>query len=152
MDIYEKILDDHHNIREAIEEISMTENSQIEKRNRLLKDLERMFVSHTNSEEQTLYQALSETSDAEARAQIKKSRKEHDQAEEKLEALKETPLDSDNFLKRLNEFKKIVEEHFDEEEDELFDLARDLLSTDEAHLIEEEMEDLEDNTWSQPYY
>lgn len=152
MDIYEKILDDHHNIRDAFEELMATDDSQIEKRNRLLKELERLFVSHTNSEEQTLYQALSETNDREAKAQVKKSRKEHDEATELLENLKETPLDSELFLDRLEEFKNKTEAHFDEEEDELFDLARDVLSSDEEHLIEEELEDLEDNTWNQPQY
>ena len=152
MDIYEKILDDHHNIREALEELMETDNSQIEKRNRLLKELERLYVSHTNSEEQTLYESLAETRDPEAMAQVKKSRKEHDLAGGKLDALKETPLDSNAFLRNLEDFKKTIEEHFDEEEDELFDLARDLLSTDDEHLLEEELEDLEDNIWNQPQY
>ncbi|MCO4753604.1 MAG: hemerythrin domain-containing protein [Bacteriovoracaceae bacterium] len=152
MDIYQKIIDDHHNIREAIEELIETDNSQVEKRMRLLKELEHMFVAHTSSEEQTLYQALADTSDREAKAQIKKSRKEHNLAQHKMDSMKNTPLDSDLFLKSLEEFKTIVEEHFDEEEDELFDLAQDLLSSDEEHLIEEELEDLEDNVWSQPQY
>ncbi|MEX0799340.1 MAG: hemerythrin domain-containing protein [Bacteriovoracaceae bacterium] len=150
MDIYEKILDDHHNIREAFEELIETDNSQIEKRDRLLKELERLFVSHTNSEEQTLYQALADVNDKEAKAQVKKSRKEHDLAGEKLDLLKETPMDSDLFLEKLEDLKKTVEEHIDEEEDELFDLARDLLSHEDADLLEEEMEDLEDNFWNHP--
>ena len=36
MDIYEKILDDHHNIRDTIDELMETDNSQIEKRMRML--------------------------------------------------------------------------------------------------------------------
>lgn len=151
MDIYEKILDDHHNIRDTIEELMETDNSQIEKRMRMLKELERLLVSHTNSEEQTLYQALSETNDKEARAQVRKSRKEHDQANEKLETLKNTSMDSDLFLKNLEDFKDVIEAHFDEEEDEIFDFARELLSKEDEHLIEEELEDMEEDTWNRPY-
>ncbi len=132
MDIYEKVLEDHHNIREAIEELETTDNSQIEKRNRLLKNVEHLFVSHTNSEEQTLYQALADSPDKEIRNQVKKSRKEHDVATEKLDALKETPLDSESFLSRLEEFKLITIGHFDEEEDELFEMAREGLSSHDA--------------------
>ncbi|MBC76484.1 MAG: hypothetical protein CME64_10765 [Halobacteriovoraceae bacterium] len=151
MDIYEKILDDHHNIRDTIEELMETDNSQIEKRMRMLKELERLLVSHTNSEEQTLYQVLSETNDKEARAQVRKSRKEHDQANEKLETLKNTSMDSDLFLKNLEDFKEIIEAHFDEEEDEIFDFAKELLSKEDEHLIEEELEDMEEDTWNRPY-
>ena len=151
MDIYEKILDDHHNIRDTIDELMETDNSQIEKRMRMLKELERLLVSHTNSEEQTLYQALFETNDKEAKAQVKKSRKDHDQANEKLEVLKDTPMDSDLFLRNLASFKEVIEAHFDEEEDEIFDFARELLSKEEEHLIEEELEDLEEDTWNRPY-
>lgn len=152
MDIYEKILDDHHNIRDALEELVETDNSQVEKRHRLLKELERLFVSHTNSEEQTLYQALAETNDKEALAQVKKSRKEHSLAQDKLDALKDAPMDSDSFYDKLAEFKALVESHFDEEEDELFEMARDLLSIDEEHLLEEELEDMEESSWNQPFY
>ena len=151
MDIYEKILDDHHNIRDTIEELMETDNSQIEKRMRMLKELERLLVSHTNSEEQTLYQVLSETNDKEARAQVRKSRKEHDQANEKLETLKNTSMDSDLFLKNLEDFKEIIEAHFDEEEDEIFDFAKELLSKEDEHLIEEELEDMEEDTCNRPY-
>ena len=152
MDIYEKVLEDHHNIREAIDELEATDNSQIEKRNRLLKNVEHLFVSHTNSEEQTLYLALADSPDKEIRDQVKKSRKEHDVGAEKLDALKETPLDSDSFLPRLEEFKLVVIAHFDEEEDELFEMARDGFSKHEADLIEEEMEELEDEVWTRPLY
>lgn len=152
MDIYQKILDDHHNIRDAMEELMETDHSQLEKRNRLLKELEHLYVTHTNSEEQTLYQALDGVNDRELKAQLKKSRKEHDHANAMLEQLKETPLDSNDFLNRLESFKSHIEQHFDDEEDELFDMAQELLSVDEEHLLEEELEDLEDNTWNQPQY
>lgn len=145
MNIYQRIIQDHRMIRNMIEDLMQTDNSQIEKRDFLFHQLERLFISHTNAQELTLYQGLMNSHNPEAQRKVIKARREHDLASDILEELKSISLESEKFLDKLEHFKIIFEEHMDEEEDETFEIASELLDFEEQALMSEEMETFEED-------
>ena len=156
-DIYTAIKDDHDAHRRLLETIADTSGAS-ETRKSAWEEFYNDVKSHAAAEEETFYSKLiSKTWGQDA---ARHSVHEHQQLDDLMEELREMDMSQGAWLNKFKELKHEYEHHMDEEENEVFTRAREVISEDEiagygerflerkseeAGLIEEKREDsLED--------
>ncbi|WP_430877982.1 hemerythrin domain-containing protein [Granulosicoccus sp. 3-233] len=134
MNILERIKSDHETQRDLMRRIEDTEGDS-EKRRELYQQFKAEFEAHAAAEEHAFYAPLMKHS--ESTDQSRHSVAEHHEAMELIEKLDETDMSSPEWLKT---FKKLVHDndhHMEEEEDDVFALARQTLGESKlAELLE----------------
>jgi len=130
-DIFERLIEDHDRHRQLIEQISQTSGDSEERRS-LFEAFKTDASAHANTEEETLYVTIMAESDTRVDAQH--SVKEHADIGMMFVELDEMDMSSSGWLTR---FKTLAEEythHIDEEEEEKFPKAREVI--DKAKAVE----------------
>ena len=130
-DIFERLIEDHDRHRQLIEQISQTSGDSEERRS-LFEAFKTDASAHANTEEETLYVTIMAESDTRQDAQH--SVKEHADIGMMFVELDEMDMSSSGWLTR---FKTLAEEythHIDEEEEEKFPKAREVI--DKAKAVE----------------
>lgn len=92
---------------------------------------------HSESEQKTFYRALNKTQ--KIREEVEHGKEEHSEIKSLLKTLKK-PISNDLWLINFGELKSMVYHHIDEEENDMFPLAKKALSKAKAESITEEME------------
>ncbi|MCO6383423.1 hemerythrin domain-containing protein [Oceanicola sp. 502str15] len=152
-DIYEAIKADHDRHRELLETLSDTSGDS-ETRRSAWKEFYHDVKAHAAAEEETFYSKLIARTWGQEHA--RHSVHEHQQLDDILEELNEMDMSSPGWLTRFKTLRHDYEHHIDEEEDEVFSRAKEIISEDEisgygkrflerkdkeAGLIEEKKED-----------
>lgn len=107
-------------------------------RRALFEQLQDALTLHTKIEEEVFYPVLEQF--AETRALVAESYKEHQQVDELLARMSDAAQTSDaNWPQLLDELRRAVTHHVDEEEQQLFPQARRLLSRDRLEEMTREM-------------
>ncbi len=130
-DIFERLIEDHDRHRQLIEQISQTSGDSEERRS-LFEAFKTDASAHANTEEETLYVTIMAESDTRQDAQH--SVKEHAEIGMMFVELDEMDMSSSGWLTR---FKTLAEEythHIDEEEEEKFPKAKEVI--DKAKAVE----------------
>lgn len=145
-DIYDLLLADHGRQRGLAGGIQNTQGDSAE-RQRLWTAYRNELVAHASAEEQTFYAEL--IAHSESQSQTQHSVAEHKEIEDIIEELDDMDMASTGWLNRFHTLREKVEHHLDEEENEVFAMARDLLSEQEAEQIgqafaEQKQAELED--------
>lgn len=135
MSIYTYIKKDHDQMRDIMENILEAGNDNIEKRDKLFNELKDQLILHAKSEEKAFYNPL--TGFERTKEEIDHAMEEHKEAEQLLEELTNEDLNGAAWMQKFKKLKDSVEHHMEEEENEIFDDARDVLDKS----TEEEMED-----------
>lgn len=138
--IYEKIKSDHDKVRGLIKQILELDEDQGEKRAELFDDLKTEITAHSIAEEDTLYNRIQD----EDRDQIEHSMEEHEEVQELLEKISRLNVKDKQWMKEFKKLKKSLEEHIEEEESEVFDIAQETIDSSEAEALGEEMDELEE--------
>lgn len=155
--IYDAIKADHDDHRTLLNTIAETEGDSAERREaweKFYNDVK----SHAAAEEETFYSKL--MSETWGQDHARHSVHEHQQLDDLMEELRETDMSSSAWLTTFKKLKHDYEHHMDEEEEELFSRAKEVIGEEdndkfgeafltrkdkEAKLIEEKREDsLED--------
>ena len=156
-DIYTAIKEDHDAHRRLLETIADTSGAS-ETRKSAWEEFYNDVKSHAAAEEETFYSKLiSKTWGQDA---ARHSVHEHQQLDDLMEELREMDMSQGAWLNKFKELKHEYEHHMEEEENEVFTRAREVISEDEiagygerflarkseeADLVEEKREDsLED--------
>ncbi len=129
MDIYERLREDHQRQKDLASQIEGTTGDSDERR-RLWDELKAEAEAHANAEEQTFYAALFEK--PETQEQARHSVSEHEDASELIEELDELDMSSSGWLQKFAKLKHELEHHIEEEQNDVFPMAREVLSDDEA--------------------
>lgn len=129
MNIYERLKKDHGKQRGMAAGLAETSGSSAE-RQRLFAEFRMELEAHAAAEEQTFYAALIASPDGQEKA--RHSIAEHKTASDLLEELEQTDMSSGGWLQKFKKLKEEVEHHADEEEREVFPLAREILSAKRA--------------------
>lgn len=137
MNIYERLIEDHGKQRGMVAGLAKTEGDSAE-RNRLFGELSKELEAHAAAEEQTFYAELIATADGQDKA--RHSIAEHKTAADLLKQLGETDMSSSGWLQTFKRLKHEVEHHVDEEEKEVFPLARKLIAEERAVEMASEFE------------
>jgi len=137
MDIYERLKMDHDKQRDLMDKIMQTHGNS-EERKALFDEFKLEAESHANAEEQTFYAALID--DHETQEQTRHSVSEHKEASDLIDELSDMDMSSPNWIRK---FEKLCEElthHVDEEEEDVFPMAKEVISDKGAKNMAKEFE------------
>lgn len=134
-DIYDLLLADHGRQRGLAGGIQNTQGDSTERR-RLWIAYRNELVAHASAEEQSFYAEL--IARPASQSQTQHSVAEHKEIEDIIEELDDMDMSSSGWLNRFHTLREKVEHHLDEEENDVFPMARELLSEAQALAIGEE--------------
>ncbi|TCD14282.1 hemerythrin domain-containing protein [Oricola cellulosilytica] len=132
--IYEEIRSDHDKHREMLDKLEKTSGDS-EERRKLWEDFYYEVKAHAAAEEETFYAKLMERPRGQDDARHSVS--EHKELDDILEELNSMGFDNPGWLTRFKTLKHDYEHHIDEEEEEIFAKAREVLpDADSKHFTE----------------
>ena len=125
--IYEEIREDHEKHRELLNRIAETHGDSEERRNAwnaFYYDVK----AHAAAEEETFYSKIMEKPGGQDDA--RHSVAEHKEMDDIMEELNSMEMDSPGWLTRFKTLKHDYEHHMEEEEEDIFSTAREVLTDD----------------------
>lgn len=131
---------DHEKVRELLKTLENTSARAIKQRTQLLEEIETELMIHTKIEEEIFYPAFKAANEDEHGKIYYEAFEEH-RAVEKLVLpdLKKTDAGSDQFSGRAKVLKELIEHHADEEEKEMFKLAKKTMDREELLELGQQM-------------
>lgn len=127
--IYEELKSDHDKHRKLLAQLEETSGDSEERRT-----LWQVFYydvgAHAAAEEVTFYSGLIAKSDGQPEG--RHSVAEHHELDEILQELNEMDMSSPGWLTRLKTLKDRYEHHIDEEEEDIFPVAKDVIGPDKG--------------------
>ena len=116
---------EHKATLKLFDALQATDDTNTTKRSILLMQLKHALAKHALEEENVIYPALREAGEIEGADELNK---EHGYVKQYLYELENMPNDSAEFLPVVARFRKDIEEHMQEEEEQLFPALRAKLS------------------------
>jgi hemerythrin-like domain-containing protein len=140
MDIFEVLTTDHEKVKKILEQMQQTSNRAIGRREKLVQNLSANLVPHMYAEEQYFYQILlDETSEQE---DIYSALEEHRAAKTVLVDLTDAASDDPRWMARLKVLKELIEHHVEEEESQIFDIAREVIDEERSSEVAKRFKEL----------
>ena len=130
---------DHQKVAGILEKIDETTERATKGREELFAKLKSELDVHTRIEEEILYPALEEFE--ETRAISLEAYEEHALVKQLLEELAAAPKDDEQWTAKFTVLKENIEHHVEEEEGEMFQKARTVLSEDEIETLGERLQE-----------
>ncbi len=132
MSIYESIRKDHERHRELLEKLADTSGDS-EKRRECWNAFYYDVKAHAAAEEETFYSPLMADSDGQDDA--RHSVAEHKEMDDIIEELHATDFSSSAWLTQFKKLKHDYEHHMEEEENDIFEKARQVFDKEQASSI-----------------
>ncbi len=136
--IYEAIEEDHNTHRELLNRIADTSGDS-EERRKAWHEFYYDVKSHAAAEEETFYSKL--IAEPMGQDDARHSVAEHKELDDLMEELNGMDMSSSGWLTKFKTLKHDYEHHMEEEEDEVFAKARDVLKGDEDKAFAEKFEE-----------
>jgi iron-sulfur cluster repair protein YtfE (RIC family) len=130
---------DHKKVAGILEKIDGTTERATKGREQLFAELKNELDVHTRIEEEILYPALEEYE--ETRSISLEAYEEHALVKQLLEELASAPKDDEQWTAKFTVLKENVEHHVEEEEGEMFQKARKVLSDDDIEELGERLQE-----------
>jgi hemerythrin-like domain-containing protein len=128
--LYRMLKDDHDRVKELFSHV--TERRE-QPREDLFDQIERELQTHMEAEENYFYPALEEAEDG--REKVLEAYEEHHVAKTLLDELDGTDPEDETWMPKMKVLKEIVNHHIEEEEKEIFSMARKELSAGQVEEI-----------------
>lgn len=138
MNIYQRLIEDHNTQRELAEKLMETSGDSPERR-ALFERFKTELDAHALAEEQTFYSDLMQHPDGTEKA--RHSVAEHKDADDLLQELSDLEMSSGGWIHKFEKLKHEVIHHVDEEEKEVFPLARKLIASSRAEELADDFDD-----------
>lgn len=138
MSIYVKIINDHELAKKIYEQISTLAEDNIEKLKELFKRLKNELTLHNKAEEKVFYAHL--RNHPKTKDIIPHSIEEHEVVEALFEELESLSFDHPEWMDKLEMAMNDVMHHMEEEENKIFNLAKEIISKDEEKKLGEGMD------------
>jgi hypothetical protein len=138
MDAFELLKKDHEKVSGIFEKLDATTERGVKTREELFTQLKQELDVHTRIEEEIFYPVLKEAKETEDLTL--EAYEEHNVVKQLLAELEELPKDDETWGAKLTVLKENVEHHVEEEEGELFDGAREVLSREQIEELGTQME------------
>jgi len=130
MDIFDVLTSDHDKVKKILDQMEQTSVKAGKKRETLLENLKANLLPHMSAEEQYFYQILlDETAEKES---VYAALEEHRAARAVLTDLESASVDDPRWGARLRVLKELIEHHIEEEESEIFEIAREIADEERA--------------------
>jgi hemerythrin superfamily protein len=140
MDIYSYLKKDHRRVNDMMEQVMRTHSPA--KRQELYARIQEELELHAETEEETFYAALKLRGGKQLQEKEGHAEEEHDEIRKFLKQIDHADPKSDAWLLAFGQLKHAVEHHVMEEEGEIFDKAKKVISDARAEELAEEMEAL----------
>lgn len=127
--IYTKLLKDHEKQRDLISKIKKTDGNTPERRE-LWEKLSLELEAHAAAEEQAFYSVMMEDEDGTSEA--RHSVHEHQEMTDLIKELHDLGTDNGGWMAKFEKLAHKVEHHLDEEEEDIFPVAKEIIDRDEA--------------------
>ena len=127
--IYETLKTDHDKHRDLLSRLAETEGDSPE-RKKLWKEFYYDVGGHAAAEEETFYSPLMATEDGQPKG--RHSVAEHKELDDIIQELEEMDMSSPGWLTRFKTLRHDYEHHIDEEETEIFPVAKEAIGKDES--------------------
>ncbi len=150
MDIITRLKDEHAAHRKLFERMRDTTPRAEVTRARLLAELASELRVHMRFEEDTLFPAIKPKADKETRAQTLECYAEHEAARATLHELESTPVGDEMWEAWLKVLAEELEHHMEEEEDDLFPQARELIDRSRLEAMNIEYDELRERAAEPP--
>ena len=133
---------DHEKVKKLLEDISNTTERAFKKRAELLQKIALELQAHTTIEEEIFYPAFREAGERDELKMYHEAKEEHRAVEALvLPDLLATDPGTVEFSGRVKVLKELLEHHIEEEEEEMFTQARELLSEEELTTLGKAMKE-----------
>lgn len=116
-------------------EASKDDNDGADLRRDLFEKMVVELLSHAHAEERQFYAALERYPEGENK--MKEARNEHHEIERIIGELDGIPYSSTEWMARFSELQELVLHHVDEEESDVFEIAKDVMSKDELQALDQ---------------
>ncbi len=140
MDIYAYLKKDHRLVKDLMEEFLGTDSTP--KREQLFAKIRDELEIHAETEEKTFYAAIKEKGGKGLKEKEHHAEDEHGEIRKFLHDMDAAEPGSEEWLIAFGELKHSVEHHVEEEEGELFEKAKKVLSESRAEALAKEMDEL----------
>ena len=138
MDAITLLKADHDKAKKLMDELETTTERGVKTREEKWTKLLKELTIHENIEEEVFYPALIEH--PKAKDIVLEAMEEHHLVDDIVEQLKGTPFDDEHWGAKFKVTKENVEHHIEEEETEMFKIARQVFTNDELEELGSRME------------
>jgi hemerythrin-like domain-containing protein len=133
MNIYDVLRKDHRAVADIFERIEKTTERAEKGRKDLFATLRAQLSAHARAEEEVFYTPLLER--MKDRSMLLEAFEEHGVLALMCDDIADCPVDDERWLAKVTVLREIVDHHVEEEEDEVFGVARKHFSKEEAEAI-----------------
>lgn len=146
MEIYELLKKDHAEVKKLLNEIEKSlEDEKFDEIQELFNTLKVELVAHSKSEEEVFYQPLKAVLKEKQKEELSwEGEQQHHIVSLLLNELSRLELEEEEWKAKIKVLKEILELHIEEEEGEIFAVAKKNFSKEEAEEIAENMEELKE--------
>lgn len=140
MNAFQLLKEDHQKVSGIFQQIEPTTERAEKTRTELFAQLKQELDIHARIEETIFYPSIKRA--AETREIVLEGFEEHHVIKMLLKELEAMPVDTEEWAAKVKVLKDNVEHHVEEEEGEMFQKARDVLSEDEINRLGGQMEEM----------
>lgn len=133
MTIFDVLKQDHEKARYLFDKAEKAGKKEISTLQKLFSQLEEELELHMEAEERFFYSALEQ--DQEMRDKVLQAFEEHQVAKTMLGTFQALAVDDERWVAKMKVLSEIVEHHMQEEEREVFKMARKALGKEQQHEI-----------------
>ena len=138
MDAFEMLEEDHEKVKKMLDELDDTTERGVKTREELFAKIKQEMLVHETLEEEILYPTLKEFD--KTKEVSLEGYEEHHVVNEIMAELEQTPVDDEKWAAKFSVMKENIEHHIEEEEDEMFKKARQVLDKEQIDALGERME------------
>ena len=140
MNAFQLLKEDHQKVSGIFQQLEPTTERAEKTRTELFAKLQEELDIHAKVEESVFYPAIKQA--AETREIVLAGFEEHHVIKMLLKELEAVPVDTEQWTAKLKVLQENVEHHVEEEEGEMFQSARQVLSEDEINQLGARMEEM----------
>jgi len=139
-ELFDLLRRDHEEQRDLFKKIAKSSSKDVDTRQVLFAQLERELLNHMEAEERFFYTALEQLE--ESRPRVLESYEEHQVARTVLGTFTSLAVDDERWPAKLKVLSRLFRQHADDEEHDLFKLAKKLLSNEQFQGIVAKVQEL----------
>ena len=147
MNAFQLLKEDHQKVSGIFQQLEPTTERAEKTRTELFAKLQEELDIHAKVEESVFYPAIKQA--AETREIVLEGFEEHHVIKMLLKELEALPVDTEQWTAKLKVLKENVEHHVEEEEGEMFQKARQVLTEEQINRLGAQMEELKQQLQAQ---
>lgn len=129
MTIFDVLKKEHQDLKQLFLKLEKTEEEDDDMREEVFHELELNIMAHAKAEQATVYARLEQ--EDEMKAIMSEAQEEHALAERFVHEIKDMDVEDEEWMPKVIMLRENIEHHMEEEEGEMFKIAKNILSDEE---------------------